>query len=159
MLWVAYVIAGFAASLVAHAIYVRLAPSTNRPISFLVTGSAMALIPLAAAAQRFGLLSTEVLATAATYGFLCELYLFLFSSSLSSVSMNLLVRLRSLDMSDDELAENYSGEGMVQARIERLLATGMLRRTQGEQAALTPRGREFLSSMERLGRLFRHRRG
>jgi hypothetical protein len=157
MSWLLHIVLAFGVAVLAHALYVRLAPNSNRLFSFLAIGTLVGLRALAYIARHFSIVSAETLAAALLYAFLCELYIFLFSSSLTSISMNILIRLLFKPIPTKELEQDYSGEAMVRIRIERLLGTNMLERVTPESIpTLTARGQGFLDSVGKLRKFFRH---
>lgn len=155
-MWLAAAIVALAASVALHAATVRLAPGVNRPLSFLAVGAMVGAIALALVAVRYGPVTIEVAAFAALYAFACELYLFLFSSALTSISMNLLVRLFERPMSDSDIERMYDSRRMVQRRIERLEATGLMRRAGEGGFSVTASGDRLLGLFERLAGFFRN---
>jgi len=157
MSWLLHIVLAFGVAVLAHALFVRLAPNSNRLFSFLAIGTLVGLRALAYIARHFSIVSAETLAAALVYAFLCELYIFFFSSSLTSISMNILIRLLSKPIPTKELEQDYSGEAMVRIRIERLLSTNMLQIVNPESIpTLTARGQGFLDSIGKLRKFFRH---
>jgi hypothetical protein len=91
---------------------------------------------------------------AALFGFLCELYLFLFTMISSSVSASLLRTLRRQgSLSIEEVERFYDSKGMVVKRLERMRRVGLLDPT-GEK--VTARGRALVSVFGFLRRAFGH---
>ena len=155
-MWLIAVPVAFAACVALHAIAVRIFPRLNRPVSFLLIGSPVGLAMLVAVASRYGVTTTQLVGALVTYAFVCELYLFLFSSALTSISMNLLVRLLSRPLSDAEIAEIYDSRRMVARRIERLVATGLLRTPECGRYQVSARGEKLLCMLGALTRFFRN---
>lgn len=155
-MWLIAVPVTFAACVALHAITVRVFPGANRPLSFLFVGSLAGLAMLAAVASRYGVITTQMFGATVTYAFVCEIYLFLFSSALTSISMNLLVRLLSRPLSDAEIAEIYNGRRMVARRIERLIATGLLRTPERGCYEVTARGEKLLRVFGSIARFLRN---
>ena len=86
----------------------------------------------------------------------CELYLFLSTLSLASISSNILAFLREKPATEGELAARYSGWRMAEIRVERLLAGDFIA-PDGDRLRLTPRGRKTARTFHRLRSFFRHR--
>jgi len=154
LVWGATVTGSFLGSLVLHAAACRLQLSADRVIRFLLVGGAMGLVLLLLMAHRHGLYALETVAALLLYGFLCELYLFLFTMTLSSISANLLVRLRSGDMTLPEIEQRYDSRKMVRDRLDRLEGTGFLR-YDGGRILIAEKGARFLSVFRFLRRFFR----
>ena len=88
----------------------------------------------------------ELITGALTYAFLCNLYIFLFTATLSSVSSNLLFRLSREALTPDDVERLYSGRAMAEVRIKRLVDAGFLAAgTTG--LTLTAAGRRALRPM------------
>lgn len=149
--WSAMVAGCFAGSLVLHAMTCRLQLRADRVVRFLVGGSLTGLLLLLLSLQRYGWLALETVAAALVYAFLCELYLFLFTMTISSVSANLLVRLRSGGMALTDIERHYDSRQMVRVRIGRLANTGFLH-LDGDRIFIDARGFRLL-------RVFRALRG
>ncbi len=85
----------------------------------------------------------EALSAMVWFIFLCELYMFLFSLSLSSLSVKMLQLLAKRAASRDEIQNLYQPASMVAKRIERLQSSGLIT---GEKSAftLTPKGQKLV---------------
>lgn len=94
----------------------------------------------------------DSVAAVAAYAFACELYLFLFASIGTSVSVRILLTLRDAPRRVAELEKLYAADGMVQARFEKLRGVGLL----DAADRLTPRGRLLASIFQGLRTFFRH---
>jgi hypothetical protein len=111
---------------------------------------------LALAAILWQVLGTELftlLACVALFGFLCELYLFLFTMVTSSVSVRLLRTLRNRSMQRSEIEKLYDSRTMVSQRLERMKAVGLLNPASLE---VTTRGRILVRAFTFLKKAFRH---
>jgi hypothetical protein len=153
--WAALVLGSFAAALVLHRFACRLPMKVDRVSRFLLAGGVAGACLLWVTSARYGLVSVETAGAALLYGFLCELYIFLFTMTISSISSNVLVRLSSHDMRLEEIAQRYDSREMVRQRLERLAATGLLSRA-GSRLALTQKGTRFVRTFQALRRFFRH---
>lgn len=152
--WIALVTGSFVAALLLHGIACRLPVRVDRVSRFLLAGGLAGAALLWAASARYGLASLETAGAALVYGFLCELYIFLFTMTISSISSNVLVRLASQDMSIEEIAQRYDSRQMVRQRLERLAAADLLSRV-GSTLTLTPKGRRFVRVFQALRGFFR----
>jgi hypothetical protein len=155
LVWFATVAGSFLTSLVLHAVACRLPLNADRVIRFLAVGTGVGLVLLLSTMQRYGLFAIETVAAILVYALLCELYLFLFTVTISSISANLLVRLRSGDMTLSEIEQRYDSRKMVQARLDRLESTGFLH-YDGGRILIAGKGARFLSVFQSLRRFFRH---
>ncbi len=108
-----------------HAAIMRLPLPLGSVAAFVAVASAGALGLAAALFGGFGV-TAETLAALLIYAFGCELYLFLSTFSLASISSNILAELRRQSLTQDELARRYASERMARLRIERLLAAGLV---------------------------------
>jgi uncharacterized protein YacL len=156
-MWLIYLLVALGAALAAHATLSRTAKGLNRVVGFLIVGSTAGFGLLAALASRYGAASIQMLSALALYAFLCELYIFLFTLAMSSISANLLVRLDRGGLTEDEIDRLYDSSKMVDGRIGRLMATHLLTE---ESSTLVPtaEGTRLLRILDRLRRFFRHER-
>jgi hypothetical protein len=99
--------------------------------------------------------TAEIIAALLTYCFGCELYLFLSTFSLASISSNILAQLQEQPLDEGALARRYASELMVRLRIERLLAADLVVEDAGT-LRLTPKGRRMVRIFERLRVLLGH---
>lgn len=90
-----------------------------------------------------------------TYGFLCELYMFLFTLCMASVSANLIMFVAGGERDISLLAERYDSTDMVQLRLDRLETANLLHRD-GDKFSLTPRARFLVAAYRWLRTLFGH---
>jgi hypothetical protein len=93
------------------------------------------------------------LAALVVYAFAAELYVFLFTLVGSSVSARILLTLRAGPRTAGELDAVYATAGMVEGRIARLKAVGLL---DPETGAITPRGALLARLFRALKHFFRH---
>jgi hypothetical protein len=99
--------------------------------------------------------SVSTLAGVLSYALACELYVFMFTLILSSVSAIWLRRLYRGSIEVSALAEAYSPTWMVDTRLERLADNEFLART-GDGYRVTERGLKMLQTFRRLRHFFRH---
>jgi hypothetical protein len=154
MLWpVAY----FLGAVAGHALLTRLPLAGNSVSKFLLGGG---LLGMGLCYHAWSLFGWQLAAAAllVSYAFMCELYLFLFTMISSSVSVKLLLTLRERDLAKPEIDKLYDAAGMVERRLERLLAVGLL---EGDRTAyrVTGRGRKMVNTFRALKHFFRHADG
>ena len=145
----------FLVSVGLHVLAGRLGLIANSVFRFLVVGSAVGVILILWLIARYGPLSADLITSVLAYAFLCNLYVFLFTLPLSSVSANLLSRLSRQPLGPEEVARLYNGHNMTELRITRLIHAGFLD-ANSEGVALTVVGARIVTAYERLRRLFRH---
>lgn len=155
LLWATITSVFFIAALVLHAVVCRLPISFDRVLRFIVVGFVLGIFLAWALANSAGFLSIEMLAGLLLYAFLCELYIFLFTMTISSISSNILVRLFYGPMSINEIGEKYNSLAMVDARIQRLVDTGFLKRTDNN-IGITSKGMRLVKILSRLRIFFKH---
>lgn len=97
----------------------------------------------------------EILGALLIYAFACELYVFLFTLTLGSVSAQLLVLLAQSPRSPSALDASYSGRDMTERRIERMACNGLIVARDG-LIELTGRGRRLVGAFASLRRFFGH---
>lgn len=142
-------------AVVAHAILARLTPTRNTVILSIVGALSVGVAFVAWAWWAFGALSIGFVSAAVTYAAFCELYLFMFTLALSSVSANILVRLAAGPKDRSELDSSYDSRGMVEQRLARMQAAGLIV-TKRDQLSLTVRGRAIVKAYRQLRSIFRH---
>jgi hypothetical protein len=142
-------------AVVAHAIFARVAPARNTVILSIVGALSVGLMLVAWAGWTFGPVSSDFVSAAVTYAAFCELYLFMFTLALSSVSANILVRLAAGPKDRSELDSSYDSRGMVEQRLARMQAAGLIV-TRRDHLSLTFRGRAIVKAYRLLRSLFRH---
>lgn len=142
----------FCAAVALHGLTGRIFGSAM--IRFLALAGPIGIFFLVHVGRETGL-SPELFAAMFTYGFLCELYLFLFTLCMASVSVNLIMFIDGGERDVSLLAERYDSTDMVQLRIDRLQATDLLRRD-GDKFSLTPRAHFLVGMYRRLRVLFGH---
>ena len=143
-----------------HAIAARLFSTKNRIVLFMAIGFPIGLALGMTMGSHFGWFATQTFAALALFAFLCELYLFLFTLALASISANLLVTLRAGAMDHESIEKLYDSRGMVVTRFNRLVSTGLIQlRSLGVEAEgyeVTPRGERLLGILNTLRRIFKH---
>lgn len=147
-------LAFFAAAVILHAICVRTTQAFSRIVLFMIVGSICGTGLLAFIFYSSGP-SITLVASAVTYGFACELYIFLFTLVANSVSLGILVRLREKPLKAEQISALYDPEAMVQRRFEQLSASGLID-TDGKKYLATRKGEAVMQSMCKLRRFFGH---
>lgn len=143
-MWLTYAVALWFSAVVFHALACRLSMPCGSVPRFLVVGSGSGLCLAWLVWDRYGILAPQTLSALLAYSFLCELYIFLSTTALYSVSATLLLALRHQQCTEKDLADIYDSSTMVSRRIERLLSVGLLCEVGGE-LRLTRNGRRLAS--------------
>jgi hypothetical protein len=144
----------FAGAVVAHAIICRLPVGLNIVFRFVIVGGVLGLAWTWWLYGTFGL-APGFWAGVLVYGLCCELYVFLFTLAMSSISANLLVSLSRRAMTAAEIERLYDSRAMVASRIDRLIAVGLFEET-AAGLALTAKGTRMVLTFGRLRAFFRH---
>jgi hypothetical protein len=139
-----------------HAAVSRLILPLNTVIRFLIGGTILGCV-LALHLVSIYQFTSPTLAGLVAYALLCELYLFIFTLVMSSVSAGLLFVLERGPFREQEIERRYNGAAMVRARVERLCANDFLR-TDANGYFLTRKGLRTLHVFALLRDLFRHAR-
>jgi hypothetical protein len=144
-MWLGYSALMLAIAIALHAVISRVRPKANRVIQFLACGACagvLLIVKLNAAPELGRLAST---ASLATYAFLCELYIFVFTLVTSSVSVSLLF---------GGAAQSLAPAGnMVVERVERMVGAGLLAK-EGGSLRLTDKGRGLVRVLGAARRIF-----
>ncbi|WP_454645548.1 hypothetical protein [Bradyrhizobium liaoningense] len=144
----------FASAMVAHAIICRLPVGLNIVFRFVIVGGILGLVWTWWLYDNFGL-APPFWAGVLVYGLYCELYVFLFTFAMSSISANLLVSLSRRAMTAAEIEQLYDSRAMVSSRIDRLVAVGLFDETPAG-LELTAKGVRTVRTFGRLRAFFRH---
>jgi hypothetical protein len=147
-------VAAVIAAVAAHVGLVRLPWPGNAVTKFLAVGALVGVSVVVYQAHELGI-SREAVATVLLYAFLCELYIFLFTLVMGSISASLLIRLRGGPLTELEIDRAYSDTLMVDNRLRRLHAARLLERA-GTGYRVTARGARLVEIFGWLGRFFRH---
>jgi hypothetical protein len=136
-----------------HAAACRLTLAFGSVVRFLMVGSLCGLAAIVVMVTEYGLTADVV---GATLAFAAELYLFLFTMMLASVSANILALLSRGPASATDINDIYGDRAMAALRIERLLATALAQERDGV-ISLTPRGHVIARLFAALRTAFSHR--
>jgi hypothetical protein len=147
----------FLTSFLLHMVCSRILTRLNSTISFMLIGGVMGCLLLIAIwySTKSG---DQVLSAGLIYGFLCELYIFLFTFVISSISVATLVWLQ-IDGKLPELSPDgnqVSETSFVGGRIDRLILAGFLSMTEEGSIILTIRGRALLNCYRCFRKFFGH---
>ena len=151
--WLAYVLGAACLAIICQSLLLRLRMIKNSLAAILMTGSILGGWLMAVLFHSY----SAIVAVSGTvlYGFLCELYIFFYTFTLSSVAANLLARLRERPMTRAEIDQLYNAEAMVQNRIRRLCEARMVEETKGRLSA-TPKGQRLAAKFDSVRRFFGH---
>jgi len=146
----------FALALVLHAIWCQVASRPSVVVKFVLTGGAVGLALLGHLVAVVGL-THGTLAGLLVFALASELYLFLCTLIITSVSAIWLRRLYRGSIETAALAEAYSPTWMVDSRLVRLVENGFLVRD-GDGYRLTEKGRGLIGTFSRLRAVLKHER-
>ena len=154
-MWIASVACAFAASILGHAALCRTRLPGSTVLKFLVSGGVCGSLLLGALLEVHGA-SVATISAALVYALACEIYIFAFTATLSSVSISLLRTLRAVELSPSEIEARYSVSSMIRRRLGDMVSVGLLSHD-GHAFTVTARGAQLLKSFEGLRRAFRLR--
>lgn len=153
-MWFSLSLAYLLGAVAGHAVLCRLPVPGNVVVKFLLVGGALGLGLVGHGILLYGP-RLETWTAALLFAFASELYIFLFTLVSSSVSVALLLKLRVGSLTKTQIDALYDSCSMVEGRIEKLLANGLLRQSAAGYA-LTHKGRVLLTVFGGLRRLFGH---
>ena len=156
-MWLVLAVGYFVVAVGLHALVTRVPLGASSVARYVVVGS---LTGLALGAHLIWLYgpATPTLTALLLFALACEVYIFLFTLTTSSISSTILLTLRSGGLDEEALDARYSASYMVDARLAKLETNGFLHR-EGDRFELTARGKGLVASFQRLRRLFfRHSR-
>ena len=137
-----------------HAVYMRVWIGGNSVIRFVFVSGFLGLALLVLLVVKYGF-NLQTFAALAAFLFLCELYIFVFTLVLSSISAKVLILLYTRRVSVSELEAMYDTSGMVERRLKRLIAVGFLGQKENKWQ-LTGKGRRLIRIFAMLQRFFGH---
>jgi len=138
-MWFAPSVGLWLLAVAAHALLCRRPLPFGTVARFLLAGLAAGAALVWLLERVYGIWSPETFAAVLAFAFLCELYLFLFTLVMASISTKLLLLLRERSLSEADVIAMYDSERMVSLRIARLLTAGFLRES-ASQLRLTTAG-------------------
>jgi len=118
---------------------------------FLLTGGVIGAGLVWWLVSRYGVSATQTWAGAMVYAACCELYIFLFTFAMTSITANLIGKLSRRDLADTDIEQLYDSRDMVATRLDRLIAIGLV--------IERPTGLQLTTKGARLARIFYHLRG
>ncbi len=144
----------FSVAVATHAVLCRMRIPGNSVIKFLAAGF---LAGLGLVLQEVSVFDTggRIWSAIFLYGFICELYIFLFTFVGTSVSASLLFNLKRRALSMDEIEQTYSSGSMVERRVKKLAEEGLLE-IEDSGPKLTEKGQRVVKLFRALQRLFGH---
>ena len=154
-MWIIYSAAIFLLAVLTHAILIRIFALTGKLVLFIISGSLLGLGLVGLISAEYSFLSVQLFSAISMYSFLCELYIFLFSSLLSSISMNILTKLYRKNNNKYDICLDYSGEKMVTLRLNRLENLGMIKKLENRYI-ITNKGLKFLDTLKTLRNFFKN---
>jgi hypothetical protein len=154
-MWFFGAMLGLLVAVIAHAGFCRASVPLNGVTRFLITGGLTGACLVWWLFNRYGLTAPQTWAGAAVYGFCCELYIFLFTFAMSSITANLLTKLSQRDMTDRDIEQLYDSRHMVTTRLDRLVAVGLIDE-HPTGLRLTTKGTRMVRIFDRLRVAFRH---
>ena len=138
-MWILVPALALATAIAAHAALCRLPLRVNSVGRFFIAGGSIGVLLCVALLRSTGF-TIEALAGIAAYAAACEVYLFLFTLVSGSISVSLATRLLKGPMSQAEIEASIGGRSMVERRIGRMIATGLLVRPADGSYTKTARG-------------------
>jgi len=123
----------------AHAVLCRLRLPFTAVGRFLLANLAIGTALAWLVCRSYGIWSAPTFSALLVFGFLSELYLFLSTLAVASISATVLLTLRNRSLSEEQLSVLLNGQRMVSLRVERLLAAGLLSES-ASQVRLTAAG-------------------
>jgi DNA-binding HxlR family transcriptional regulator len=151
--WAVWAIVAFVVAVGLHASLCWIPVFSNRVVKYVLVGGVcgVALVVGVVRVEPF----LKALAAILLYAFASELYIFLFTLIASSVSTSIIRGLRAGALSARDVELLDSSERMVQIRLERLQAVGLISRDL-RGIRLTARGRRVITIFDALRRFFGH---
>lgn len=150
----ALALVGFALAVLLHGLAMRVPLRLDSVRRFLLIGVPLGAALVAVSLARFGP-TIPGIAAILLYALLCELYIFLFTLVLSSVSATMLIMLRRAPVQASALASVYEPREMVNLRLDRLRKNGLVERASGH-FCLTGKGERLHRMFSILRRFFGH---
>ena len=137
----------------ANAVFRRVR-SGNSVTQFVLTGAVIGVALIAWLISNLGF-TVEMLAGLLLYGFGCELYIFVFTLVVSSLSARTILRLRGQDLPAEAVHNFYDNAVLVSTRLDRLEQAGFVQRS-GDRYELTPKGHLTVHAFNGFRKVLRH---
>jgi hypothetical protein len=154
-MWFVGALLGLAIAVVGHAVLGRVPVPLSVVTRFLITGGLVGACLVWWLLSWYGVTAPQTWAGVLVYAFGCELYVFLFTLAMSSVTANLLTNLLRRSMTEMEIEQLYDSRDMVAARLDRLVAAGVLKE-HPDGLRPTTEGMRMVRTFRQLRGLFRH---
>jgi hypothetical protein len=154
-MWLIDALIALVLAVLAHSVLCRVSLPLNSVTRFLMSGAVVGACLVWWLIYRYGATASQTWAATLMFAFGCELYLFLFTMAMTSVAANLLANLARRDMTDADIEQLYESRDMVAARLDRLVAAGLLADSPAG-LQLTAEGQRMVSIFRRLRGFFRH---
>jgi hypothetical protein len=154
-MWFAGAFVGLMIAIAGHAGLCRASMPLNVVTRFLIAGGLAGASLLWWLVDRYGMTAPQTWAAALVYAFCCELYIFLFTFAMSSVTANLLGRLSRCGMTDADIEQLYDSRHMVATRLDRMIAVGLIKEDSAG-LSLTAKGTRMVAVFRHLRELFGH---
>jgi ABC-type siderophore export system fused ATPase/permease subunit len=154
MHWLSIAIGTFVLSVFAQRVILRVTRLQNGMIAFVAAGLPLGLLLMAVLLHIYS--ASSAWAGIWLYAFLCELWIFVFSSTFSSVSANLLLQLRLQPMRREEIDQLCDSREMVRHRLSWLRYIQAAAERDGRLMP-TERGRQLARLFDALRTFFGHR--
>jgi hypothetical protein len=145
----------FIAAVVADAALARLRLPINGVMRFIFVG-VIAGTALTGILLRIEGATPSVLAALLVYAFACELYIFVFTTSLASIGANILIALSKHPRDGVEAAAICESRTMVSARLNRLVVAGLMQ-ANAAPLTLTIKGKKLVRTISAVREFFRHK--
>jgi hypothetical protein len=153
-MWFLGAISAFSIAVVVQAVLRRTKRATsNITVSFLIAACLPGVIFFSWLIARFGCAS-ETWGGSLVFCLLCELYIFLTTLAMASVTANCLVLLARNQNIDKKLESLYDSANMVGIRIDRLKAINLIKEGPSGLISLTVAGERTVRVFSRIRRFF-----
>lgn len=152
--WLGWALGAFIFSVFAQCMILRLTKLRNGMLAFVIAAFPLGLALIAVLSGAYP--ADPAWAGVLLYAFLCELWMFVFSLTFSSVSASLLLHLHMRPMRRDKIDQLYDNRAMIQRRISWL---GLIHAAVEKDGRLVPteKGRKLAGLFDALRGFFGHR--
>lgn len=155
MTWYILTATAFIITITLHSALCRCYVNINRIIKFIGIFIPICFCLAFAISEKYGLVSLPTFTGILAYLFLCELYVFLFTMILTSISANILFQLSNKRMNISDIMKMYDSSDMVINRISRLIDAGLLYQ-QDNNLILTTKAKNIQIVFRVAKKIFKH---
>lgn len=156
MIWLPATIVTFVTAALLHCLAKRLRPELNTVILFCALGGIGGAILLLLITQIYGLAFYTVLAAITFYAFMCELYIFLITFVIGSISVWILLTHLNSNFATAFTEQSPADcAAMTNQRLDRMVQTKLLSYSNGVYK-LTPKGRLIMILLLKIVKFFHH---